>query len=537
MKPSLSAAAIGLMAIVAFQQPAAEGPAMFIDSDSPVQNAADAGRIRAAALAGGSTDARFFQLTSRSVQAVPDRDRAVDSIPFEIRQHAYNGVTLTVSEASEILRKNESVRDAVINRVCGRVTGGCAGAVHAAAIALIQDTNADTSSKIRSLVETCRTHRLRTVVLMTAGWPYRDAGSVKLEDAARELRRLGTTMVVWRLPSSVAYGALVADASATLASRTSGTLTALRDERDAQRVGAPYVRTDSPTTPASGDRAGASPVKGSAVRTFDDAPDEVLRLASSYVARFESTFSAVVWREHYTQEDRAQLRFPASGLHVSQLMGRRRLDSELILLWLPQEASWIAVRDVMAVDGVQRPPAERQVRVALESSEVTLDSLKKLATENGRFNIGKIIRTFNEPTLALIFLDEHYRRRFSFRRTAQETTDGRHTATYEFVERSRPTVIRDRQNDVPAHGSVTIDGDTGEVLRTSLELNDSAGGLRGTMTVRYEPHEKFDVLVPMEMREEYVSTTGEHVSTVASYSDFRRFETAGRLIGVRDRNH
>jgi hypothetical protein len=218
-------------------------------------------------------------------------------------------------------------------------------------------------------------------------------------------------------------------------------------------------------------------------------------------------------------------------------MGRRQLDSELILLWLTQEASWIAVRDVMAVDGVQRPPAERQVRVALASPEVSLDSLKRLATENGRFNIGKIIRTFNEPTLALIFLDEHYRRRFSFRRMAQGTADGRHTAIYEFVERGRPTVIRDRQKDVPAHGSVTIDGDSGEVLRTSLELTDPAGGLRGTMTVRYEPHEKFDVLVPMEMREEYVSTSGEHVSAVASYSDFRRFETAGRLIGARDRNH
>ena len=81
---------------------------------------------------------------------------------------------------------------------------------------------------------------------------------------------------------------------------------------------------------------------------------------------------------------------------------------------------------------------------------------------------------------------------------------------------------------------MTIDDATGEVLRTTLELTDAAGSLRGTMTVRYEPHQKFDVLVPVEMLEEYASTTGEHITTVATYTDFRRFETAGRLIGVRD---
>ena len=151
-------------------------------------------------------------------------------------------------------------------------------------------------------------------------------------------------------------------------------------------------------------------------QTFDDAQDATLRLAASYVARFEETFAAVIWREHYTQEDRAQRRFPASGTRFSQLMGRRELDSELLLVWLPREASWIAVRDVMAVDGVPRPAGERRVQVALQSSDLSVDTLKMLATENGRFNIGQVIRTFNEPTLALLFLDAHYRHRFSFRR-------------------------------------------------------------------------------------------------------------------------
>jgi hypothetical protein len=36
--------------------------------------------------------------------------------------------------------------------------------------------------------------------------------------------------------------------------------------------------------------------------------------------------------------------------------------------------------------------------------------------------------------------------------------------------------------------------------------------------------------VPLEMREIYEADGGEEVTTVAMYSDFRRFETAARII-------
>jgi hypothetical protein len=93
-----------------------------------------------------------------------------------------------------------------------------------------------------------------------------------------------------------------------------------------------------------------------------------------------------------------------------------------------------------------------------------------------------------------------------------------------------PTVIRQQNRDLPVRGSFWIDPATGRVLRTFLELADAAGDLRGSITVQYGPHPKFDVLVPLEMREAYTSSSGEEVTAVASYSDFRRFETAGRII-------
>ena len=112
-----------------------------------------------------------------------------------------------------------------------------------------------------------------------------------------------------------------------------------------------------------------------------------------------------------------------------------------------------------------------------------MDQLSALAAENGRFNIGRIVRTFNEPTLALLFLDEHYRRRFTFAKGAPETTEGRRVATYQFAERGSPTVIRGENRDLPVRGTLWIEATTGRILRTALEISDPKGRLRGRTTV------------------------------------------------------
>ena len=78
-------------------------------------------------------------------------------------------------------------------------------------------------------------------------------------------------------------------------------------------------------------------------------------------------------------------------------------------------------------------------------------------------------------------------------------------------------------------GTFWIDPASGRVLQSSLELADAVRRLDGRMTVQYSPNPKFDVLVPLEMRERYTSASGEEVTTVATYSDFRRFEATSRL--------
>jgi len=524
--------AVAATAVVA--QPAAIDLVVIVDSDSPVLQAADADRLREAALAGVASRERLasFQLTGRGTTVVPSLDpETLRNLHFEPAAYAYSGISMSVNEAAEILRGNEPVLADLIRRSCTQAAG-CAGAVHAAAIAQSDDIDNAARQKRRALGEVARRTRARTIVLMTAGWPSRPA-RVQLDEAARELQATGSSLVVWKLPSSVTYGALVQDAVETLATRLRARQLSIRDERDAKQAGAAFI---GPVASAPAAASAAPSITLSPREAADDGfgaagtMDAMLGGAADYVASFERTFAAVMWRERYQQEAHAKRQFNASGGRFQMLTGRRVLESELLLLWLPADATWLAVRDVIAVDGVVLAETDRHVSRALGGAPVTVSQLKQLALENGRYNIGTIVHTFNEPTFALLLLDDQHRHRFAFRRGKRETVKGRRAVTYEFVERAHPTLIKDRDRDVPSRGTLWIDESSAQVLQTSLELAVQEKGLRGAMTVRYDAHADFDVLVPVAMRESYTATTGEEITTVATYSNFRRFETAGRII-------
>jgi hypothetical protein len=258
--------------------------------------------------------------------------------------------------------------------------------------------------------------------------------------------------------------------------------------------------------------------------------DDTLARAERYVARFEQTFSSVLWHERYAQEDHVPRKFTSSGTQFMALSGRRTIESDLLLLWIPREENWIAVRDVLTVDGERPREPERDVRATVGRPDVSVEDLRQLSAENGRFNIGGILRTFNEPTLTLLFLGDRSRQRFAFKRGEDDRIDDVPVVVYQFTERERPTLIRDESRDVPARGKYWIEPQTGQIVRTLLELNDRHSRVAGQITVRYGRQPAFDVLVPLEMREMYKADAGEQVTAVATYSDFRRFETAARIL-------
>ncbi len=490
--------------------------------------------------------AAYVSLTPDAIRAIPEPERdSFRRTTFANALPRYNGVALTVDDAVEILRGNEAVRDAIIQRECAASPRlECGGSVRAAATERAADAEEATRRKLLRLVEAARAHPRATLVVVTAGWPYRDEGRVGLRQAAADLSALGTHLIVARVPAHNTYRGLVRDAGEVLATRLLQVFAPLTSHDEADRVAAALMGAAAsvPLVP------GATPSTVTPQEPPVGAPDEAagpasdidpsgaaglprgLAAAGAYVERFERAFSSVVWRERYRQEVRTERRFGSSGARSPLLTGRRTLDSEMFFLWLPEDASWITVRDVVAIDARPNAATDRRLQALLAGSAVSTRQLRVLAAENGRHDIGQIQRSFTEPTLVLLFLDTHYRHRFSFTPGSASLIRGRRAATWDFVELGRPTVIRSGDEDMPARGSLAVDSATGEILETQLELRVPNAMLVGHVSVRFASDPRFDVLVPIEMRERYESASGEHITTVATYADFRRFETAGRLV-------
>jgi hypothetical protein len=139
------------------------------------------------------------------------------------------------------------------------------------------------------------------------------------------------------------------------------------------------------------------------------------------------------------------------------------------MLFIPADANatWLTVRDVIAVDGKSVP---RRLPGILAARDVRMRDLRALSAENGKYNIGAIARNFNEPTLALLFLDSRYRSRFEFSDGGSALLDGQPVRRIQFSETATPTVIRSEQRDVRATGALLVEPATGRVLRTELTL-------------------------------------------------------------------
>lgn len=537
-RAGLLAASLSVLAVRA--QPPSETLTALIDADTPVADRANAARLLYATLAERETNTppEYVVLHASSSERIAAEERdAFREAPFDVAGPPGPGVLLDFSEAVEVARKNESLRTLLLGRECRRGAAGtqCSIDIDAAAKATIERTEATTAAKLRRIADAAA-RAGGTVLVASAGLPYRDDRRVDLDRTVQLLRASGVRLVVLRVPSTLRYGGLVHDALEELARQSSAPFVELRDDESASRArraladilplplaAVPLQALPGPWPVSDGSEAAVE--KGTDARN-----DDAFARATAYVARFEQSFSSVIWRERYEQQSRTRVKFGSSGNAFWRVSGQRTLDADLFLVWLPHDASWIAVRDVIAVDGRPLPAAERKLPSLLKADTIAIGRLEELAGENGRFNIGAIAHTFNEPTLALLLLDRQYRNRFTFTRGSSRSTGGRSVVAYTFTETGRPTVIRNRGRDVPMSGTVTIDAARGDVLETSIDLVDPSERLRGTMQVRYAPHATFDVLVPIEMRENYTSPAAEEITTVARYSNFRRFETGARLI-------
>jgi hypothetical protein len=288
--------------------------------------------------------------------------------------------------------------------------------------------------------------------------------------------------------------------------------------------------------------------------------DDLVARAGQYVVDYGQQLSLVIGVERYAQwmQNADQLR---------PLV--RNLVSEFALVRVGDD--WLGFRDVVELDG--KPVGDRQDRLQalfLESPSTAVQSSRGIADASARHNLGPLQRNFNVPTTALFFLHPTNRPRFSFKIEGEETVEGVRVLKVRYKEDRKPTIIRTSAGkDMPVKGMFWIDPDGGRVLRTTMELEADAlltggssrmadnrfeeafqGSIRPafgerrarstvSITVSYKPDSRLSLLVPGEMVEIYESpyrsqfNDTESMSKVncrATYSDFKRFETSGKVV-------
>ena len=260
----------------------------------------------------------------------------------------------------------------------------------------------------------------------------------------------------------------------------------------------------------------------------------VVERAAFYVKAYQEQLTSVLADERYTQQLVQQVPFD------HKMPRTRTLTSELFFMFAPAGDAWMAIRDVVEVDGrvVDARPDLREALRLLPAREVA----RKFKDYNSRFNLGRTYRNFNEPTLSLLVLDAEHRGRFSFDRRKVEGRGDAALVTLAFTEKERPTLIRDlNHGSVFSKGELTVEAQTGRIRRAVLTA--TIGPVKLLLTTTYAHDGRLGMWVPASFREQYEYgvaandakerlTSGqeyEHILCEAIYTNYRRFETSVRI--------
>ncbi len=242
--------------------------------------------------------------------------------------------------------------------------------------------------------------------------------------------------------------------------------------------------------------------------------------AAKYVATYQEEFKFLLADEDYVQRV-----YSSKGT----LLQERRLTGELFLTFLAADGEWIAVHDFKEVDG--RPVPDRDdVRALFQKGDVR-GIAAHIAATNARFNIGRLGRNFNEPTLPLLLLHQKRVPYVAFDKDRVVTEAGRTRVTLRFRERDRGIVQNGIGNDpITALGFFTIDALTGRVERTEFEIE--ADRTTSRLVTEYQADEKLNLWVPVLFRERYDDARDRDRQVIqceARYTNYRRFEVTGRI--------
>jgi hypothetical protein len=262
--------------------------------------------------------------------------------------------------------------------------------------------------------------------------------------------------------------------------------------------------------------------------------EQLLARATWYSVDFVEKLSTVVAEESYVQNSTVALETVAiPGLRSRggppmnaprEKSKHRELKADFLIVKTSSDV-WMPFRDVFEVDHVPiRDRSERLAKLFLNAKPDASaeEQAKAIAEESGRYNLGAVERTINNPVFALLILQPGVRTRFKFTAGKPDRKFGENVRVVEYVEEGRPTVIAGRPGeDMPAFGRFWIEDSTGRVVKAEVRVD--VRDVKATLTTTFRSEGRFGIDVPNEFREEY-DLHDSRVSGVATYTRFRKFD-------------
>ena len=258
--------------------------------------------------------------------------------------------------------------------------------------------------------------------------------------------------------------------------------------------------------------------------------EAVVAAAAAYVNGYQRELTAILADEEYRQQIHGQTP------REDNMPRLRTLQSEVFFMYAPG-SDWMAIRDVLSQNGkpLKERPNLREALRTLPPGEVAR-TFKKY---NSRFNLGRIVRNFNEPTLSLLLLADRYRPHVTFeRKRVQKKPDGVWVTIAAKEARVPDTLIQDlSRTPVPSVGEFVVHAATGRISQAMLRT--TLGPVIAELTTEYAPDARLGMWVPTRFIEHYlegarvqgasdprtrIQTQFEEIRSVAEYRNYRRFE-------------
>lgn len=256
-----------------------------------------------------------------------------------------------------------------------------------------------------------------------------------------------------------------------------------------------------------------------------DTVDSLLDRFAAYITTYESQLTAIIANERYEQID------VVPGREYS-IRARRYLESDVAFFRLPGNAEWTGFRAVRQADGLRIAGGGLRLADLLQDGVDIVSQARAITAASSKYNLGAP-RTTNMPTVPLEIFHPDHRRRFNHRLGEPASIRGARTVRVDLDEIVSPTIIRKSGGgDMKSSGSLWIERETGAVWRAEVTFREPGVAptlLDARLKVEFARDRRLGIMVPIEMRETFQVQNGRGEGK-AFYSNFKRFETSGRIV-------